>query len=91
MVIMDIPGNRQNRTVGYLGLGFNGCVLLTLGTVVAPFPWLAVTLTFVLGVAVTLGRVVSETVSAGQRATLVLFCGPCARRPHRSVSNCWVG
>ena len=76
MVMVDFPGNRQNRAVGYLGLGLNGIVLLTLGTLVAPIPWLAVTLMFVLGVTVTLAGVVSETVSAGQRATLLLYVWP---------------
>jgi hypothetical protein len=32
MVVTEFPGNRQNRAVAYLGLGFNGFVLLTLGT-----------------------------------------------------------
>ena len=76
MVVTDFPGNRQNRAAGYLGLGFNGFVLLTLGTVVSSIPWLAVTLTFVLGVAVTLAGVLGETVSAGQRATLLLYLWP---------------
>ena len=76
MVIVDFPGNRQNRAVAYLGLGLNGIVLLTLGTLVQPIPSLAIALMFVLGVAVTLAGVVSETVSAGQRATLLLYVWP---------------
>jgi Fusaric acid resistance protein-like len=76
MVVVDFPGNRQNRAVGYLGLGLNGVILLALGTLVAPIPWLATTLMFVIGVAVTLAGVVSETVSAGQRATLLLYVWP---------------
>lgn len=76
MVVTDFPGNRQNRAAGYLGLGFNGFVLLTLGTLVSSIPWLAVTLTFVLGVAVTLAGVLSATVSAGQRTTLLLYLWP---------------
>src|ERR1700686_1069569 len=46
MVVVDFPGNRQNRAVGYLGLGLNGIILLALGTLVAPVPWLATTLMF---------------------------------------------
>lgn len=76
MVIVDFPGNRQNRAVAYLGLGLNGVILLTLGTLVGPIPWLAVTLMFVLGVAVTLAGVLSETLSAGQRVTLLLYVWP---------------
>jgi hypothetical protein len=76
MVLVDFPGNRQTRAVGYLGLGLNGIILLTLGTLVAPIPWLATILMFVIGMAVTLAGVVSETVSAGQRATLLLYVWP---------------
>ena len=57
MVIADLPGNRANRAVGYAGLGFNGAVLITLGTLVAPIPWLAVTTMIVVGFAVTLAGV----------------------------------
>jgi hypothetical protein len=83
MVMVDFPGNRQNRAVGYLGLGLNGIILLALGTLVAPIPWLATTLMFVIGVAVTLAGVVSETVSAGQRATLLFVARVHTGRAHR--------
>jgi hypothetical protein len=76
MVLVDFPGNRQGRAAAYLGLGFNGAVLITLGTLVAPIPWLAVTLMFVLGVAVTLAGVLSETIAAGQRVTLLAYVLP---------------
>lgn len=76
MIFTDFPGNRQNRAVGYLGLGTNGFALIAAGTAVSPDPWLAVAVTFVLGAAVTLAGVVSETVSAGQRATLLLYLWP---------------
>jgi uncharacterized membrane protein YccC len=76
MVLTDFPGNRQGRALAYCGLGFNGAVLITLGTVVAPIPWLAVTLMLVLGVAVTLAGVLSETIAAGQRATLLAYVLP---------------
>ena len=76
MVLADFPGNRQNRALAYAGLGCNGAVLITLGTLVSPIPWLAVTLMFVLGVVVTLAGVLSETIAAGQRATLLAFVLP---------------
>ena len=31
----------MTRAVAYGGLGINGAVLITLGTLVAPIPWLA--------------------------------------------------
>jgi Fusaric acid resistance protein-like len=76
MVVTDFPGNRQNRTVAYLGLGLNGSILIALGTLVTHVAWLAVALTFILGVAVTLAGVLSETMSAGKRATLLCFVWP---------------
>ena len=81
LVFSDFPGNRQNRAVAYLGLGFNGCVLITLGTLVAPHPWPAVAAMFALGVAVTFSGVLSETLAAGQRATLLTFVLPACTPP----------
>jgi uncharacterized membrane protein YgaE (UPF0421/DUF939 family) len=76
LVVTEFPGNRQQRAVAYLGLAVNGFVLITLGTLVAPTAWLAVTLMFCLGVAVTLAGMLSATMSAGQRATLLFYVWP---------------
>jgi uncharacterized membrane protein YccC len=87
LIMVDFPGNRPARALAYCGLGFNGAVLITLGTLVAPHPWLSVALMFVLGVAVTFAGVLSEIVAAGQRATLLLFvlpaCTPVGPVPER--------
>ena len=76
MVLADFPGNRQTRAVAYAGLGINGAVLITLGTLVAPHAWVSVLLMFLLGVAVTFSGVLSETIAAGQRPTLLTFVLP---------------
>ncbi len=76
MVVADFPGNRQTRAVAYAGLGFNGAVLITVGTLVAPIPWLAVAAMLLLGIAVTFAGVLSATIAAGQRATLLTFVLP---------------
>jgi hypothetical protein len=76
LVVADFPGNREQRMVGYLGLAITGSVLIAIGTLVAPVAWLAVTLTFVLGVGVTLAGVASATISAGQRVTLLTYVWP---------------
>ncbi|UXA13739.1 FUSC family protein [Mycobacterium sp. SMC-8] len=81
LVFSDFPGNRQNRAVAYAGLGFNGFVLITLGTLVAPHPWLSVAAMFAVGVAVTFSGVLSETIAAGQRATLLTFVLPACTPP----------
>jgi uncharacterized membrane protein YccC len=76
LVLVDFPGTRQVRALAYCGLGLNGAVLIALGTLAQPIPWLAVTIMFVLGVAVTLAGVLGETFAAGQRATLLTYVLP---------------
>jgi len=87
LIVTDFPGNRSARALAYAGLGFNGAVLITLGTLVAPHPWVSVALMFVLGVVVTFSGVLSEIVAAGQRATLLTFvlpaCTPVGPIPDR--------
>jgi uncharacterized membrane protein YccC len=81
MVLVDFPGNRQHRALAYAGLGFNGAVLITLGTLVSPHAWLSVALMFLLAVAVMFSGVLSETIAAGQRATLLTFVLPACTPP----------
>jgi len=87
LIMVDFPGNRSARALAYGGLGLNGAVLITLGTLVAPHPWVSVALMFALGVAVTFAGVLSEIVAAGQRATLLMFvlpaCTPVGPLPER--------
>jgi uncharacterized membrane protein YccC len=87
LILVDFPGNRPARALAYCGLGFNGVILITIGTLVAPHPWLSVALMFVLGVAVIFAGVLSEIVAAGQRATLLMFvlpaCTPVGPLPER--------
>jgi uncharacterized membrane protein YccC len=87
LILVDFPGNRPARALAFCGLGFNGAVLITLGTLVAPHPWLSVAVMFVLAVAVIFAGVLSEVVAAGQRATLLMFvlpaCTPTGPLPER--------
>ncbi len=87
LIMVDFPGNRPARALAYCGLGVNGAVLITLGTLVAPYPWVSVALMFVLGVVVIFAGVLSEIVAAGQRATLLMFvlpaCTPVGPLPER--------
>lgn len=87
LITADFPGNRPARALAYGGLAVNGAVLIVLGTVLAPHPWLSVAAMFVVGVAVTFSGVLSEIVAAGQRATLLLFvlplCTPVGPIPDR--------
>ncbi|MGE2732075.1 FUSC family protein [Mycolicibacterium vaccae] len=81
LVLVDFPGNRQSRALAYAGLALNGAVLIVLGTVLAPHGAAAVAAMFVLGVVVTFSGVLSETVAAGQRATLLTFVLPVCTPP----------
>lgn len=81
MVMADFPGNRQNRALAYAGLAINGAVLISLGSLVAGRTWIAVLAMFVIGVAVTFSGVLSETIAAGQRPTLVTFVLPACTPP----------
>lgn len=81
LILVDFPGNRAARALAYAGLGVNGAVLITVGTLVSPYPWLSVGLMFALGVAVTFSGVLSEVVAAGQRATLLTFVLPACTPP----------
>src|SRR5215212_574053 len=81
LILVDFPGNRPARALAYCGLAINGAVLITVGTLVAPYPGLSVAAMFVLGVAVTFAGVLSEIVAAGQRATLLLFVLPACTPP----------
>ncbi|MDH6195725.1 hypothetical protein M2272_002365 [Mycobacterium frederiksbergense] len=87
LITADFPGNRPARALAYAGLALNGAVLIVLGTVLAPYPWLSVAAMFVIGAAVSFSGVLSETVAAGQRATLLLFvlplCTPVGPIPER--------
>ncbi|WP_197383325.1 FUSC family protein [Mycolicibacterium mengxianglii] len=76
LIVVDFPGNRAGRAVSYAGLGMIGAALITIGTLVAPSPWLAVAAMFVLGIAITFSGVLSTSIAAGQRATLLTFVLP---------------
>jgi hypothetical protein len=87
LITADFPGNRAARALAYCGLAFNGAVLIALGTLIAPHPWLSVAAMFVIGVVVSFSGVLSEIIAAGQRATLLMFvlpvCTPVGPIPDR--------
>ena len=81
LVATDFPGTINTRALGYCGLAFNGAVLITLGTLAAPHPWVAVPLCFAVGMIVNFLGLLSEVVTGGQRATLMIFILPVCIRP----------
>src|ERR1700750_7434 len=76
LIVVDFPGNRAGRAVSYAGLGVIGASFITLGTLVAPHPWVAVATMFAIGVAVTFAGGLSAAIAAAQRATLLTFVLP---------------
>ncbi len=81
LIAADFPGTLGPRALAYAGLTVNGLILISLGTLAAPTAWLAITLCFVVGAAVSLLSLLSEVTAAGQRATLMTFILPVCIRP----------
>ena len=81
LIATDFPGNRGPRALGYCGLAINGAVLITVGTLAAPHPWVAVPLCFVVGIVISFLGLLGEVVSGGQRAALMTFILPICIRP----------
>jgi uncharacterized membrane protein YccC len=81
LIAADFPGTAGTRTMAYGGLAVNGAVLITLGTLAAPHPWVAVPLCFAVGALVVFLGLLSDVVAAGQRATLMIFILPVCIRP----------
>ncbi|MET0700004.1 MAG: FUSC family protein [Mycobacterium sp.] len=76
LIVVDFPGNRAGRATAYGGLALIGAVLITLGSLVSPLPWLAVATMFGVAFAVTFAGVLSTAIAASQRATLLTFVLP---------------
>ena len=81
LIAADFPGTTATRALGYAGLAVNGTVLITVATLVAPHPWVAVPLCFAVGAAVSFLGLLNEVVAAGQRATLITFVLPVCLQP----------
>ena len=81
LIAADFPGTVGPRALAYGGLTVNGLLLITLGTLAAPHPWLAIALCFVVGAGVSFLSLLSEVTAAGQRATLMTFILPVCIRP----------
>ena len=81
LIATDFPGNRSTRAVGYCGLALNGALLITIGTLAAPHPWVAVPLCFIVGIVISFLGLLGEVVSGGQRAALMIFILPVCIRP----------
>ena len=91
LIATDFPGTVGPRALAYCGLGFNGFVMITLGTLAAPHPWVAVPLSFVVGAGVSFLSLLSEVTAAGQRATMMMFILPVCLRPPGPLADRLLG
>lgn len=91
LIVANFPGTTANRALGYFGLGVNGVVLITLGTLAAPHIWVAVPLCFVVGALVSILGLLSEIIAAGQRATLMTFVLPVCLTPTGPLADRLLG
>lgn len=91
LIASDFPGPPATRALAYCGLGVNGAVLITVGTLAAPHPWLAVPLCFAVGVVITVLGLLSEVFAAGQRAALMAFLLPVCATPVGPVADRLLG
>ncbi|MEI7548478.1 MAG: FUSC family protein, partial [Actinomycetota bacterium] len=91
LIVADFPGTLGSRALAYLGLGINGALLITLGSLAAPHPWAAVLLSFAVGALVSVLGLLSDVIAAGQRATLMTFILPVCIRPVGPISDRLLG
>ncbi len=91
LIVSNFPGDTANRALGYCGLGVSGLVLITLGTLAAPHPLLAIPLCFAVGALVSVLGLLSEVIAAGQRATLMTFILPVCIRPPGPLADRLLG
>ena len=76
LLFADFPGNRSARLGAYAGLYAAGLVFITLGTLMAPVPWLAVTGMAVFGFLILFSGVLSAALAGASRAALLTFILP---------------
>ena len=91
LIVSDFPGTTATRALAYCGLGVNGAVLITVGTLAAPHPWLAVPLCFAVGVGISLLGLLSEIFASAQRAALMAFLLPVCATPVGPVAERLLG
>jgi uncharacterized membrane protein YccC len=73
LVISDFGGMRRPRAMAYLTSTVVGAALVALGTLVSNSTWLAVTVTFLVGFAISFTRVFGGYVAAANTGLLLSF------------------
>ena len=73
LLFADLPGNRDARLAGYLGLAIAGAILIVVGAACYRPPWLAVASMAVIGFLIVFAGTVSAAAAACTRAALLAF------------------
>ena len=81
LIVADFPGNRAGPRRRLRRTGSQRRRPDHAGHAGGAHPWLSVAMMFVLGVAVTFAGVLSATIAAAQRATLLTFVLPACTPP----------
>ena len=76
LLFADVPGDRDARLAGYLGLAIAGMGLIVVGTACCRPPWLAVASMAIVGFLVVFAGTVSAAAAACTRAALLAFVLP---------------
>jgi uncharacterized membrane protein YccC len=72
-VMADFGGPRPERAVAYLATIAVGAVLVTIGTLASPIPWLALLAVLVVGFAIQFATVFGSYAAAAQPALMLAF------------------
>lgn len=91
LIAADFPGTTATRALAYGVLAVIGTILISVATVAAPHPWVAVPLSFLVGALVVFLGLLSDVVAAGQRATLMTFILPVCIRPPGPLADRLLG
>uniref|UniRef100_UPI003B3AC53F FUSC family protein n=1 Tax=Nakamurella sp. TaxID=1869182 RepID=UPI003B3AC53F len=92
LLFADFPGNRGARLGAYAGLYGTGLVFITLGTLMAPVPWLAVAGMALFGFLILFSGVLSAALAGASRAALLTFILPVmVPVPLTDIPGRWAG
>lgn len=91
LIVSNFPGPLATRALAFCGLAVTGAILISVGTLAAPYPWLAVPLCFAVGAGVSLLGLLSEIFAASQRAALMAFLLPVCTIPAGPVDERLLG
>lgn len=92
LLFADFPGSRRARLGAYVGLYGTGLVLITLGTLMAPVPWLAVAGMALFGFLILFSGVLSAALAGASRAALLTFILPVmVPVPLTDIPGRWAG